>query len=411
MTSATLTEPSLSLDALRRVVVSLILSEQKKRNKKGLIRQDQTLSSLICDLSPAEIDAVAITEETLGFDSIGVLELILAVNRFFDLSRTGVEDYLLVRRRVGDWTDLISQHRDAVGEAWSFGFETSGSTGESKLVQHSASALWAEIRAQTAGPFKHIRAPGRIILLVPPHHIYGFLFGCILPEYLGQDVIDLHNLAPFAAFRNARAGDLIVATPFHWEMLRKTEQRFHDGVFGVTSAAPASDGTWEVTEANNLQLLTEVYGATETAGIGCRSDQHAPFELLSHLVMDAKGNVRRSDGTQVVLQDRVEWSSPDRFHVLGRRDHVIQIAGVNVSPDHVKNQILQLEGVADVSVRPGKERLRAFVVPKPGVDAAMLERDLQAHILARLDAPARPASITFGSQIPVSEMGKLADWA
>ena len=154
-----------------------------------------------------------------------------------------------------------------------------------------------------------------------------------------------------------------------------------------------------------------MYGSTETAGIGWRTDRHAAFALLSHLELDANGHLRRGNGTPVILQDKVEWNGLNKFHVLGRCDHMIQIAGVNVSLTHVKEQILQLDGVADANVRPGTNRLRAFIVPEPGVDAASLERDLQAHIVSRLDAPARPTSITFGSHIPVSEMGKLTDWA
>ena len=92
MTADTLTKIRFSRATLRCLVVSLIIKEQKKLNKKGLIRHDQTLASLIHNSSQTEIDAVAITEETLGFDSIGTLELILAVNRFFNLSRSGVED-------------------------------------------------------------------------------------------------------------------------------------------------------------------------------------------------------------------------------------------------------------------------------------------------------------------------------
>ncbi|MEL6883803.1 MAG: 4-coumarate--CoA ligase [Pseudomonadota bacterium] len=404
-------EKGLSRGALRRLVVSFILREQKSREKQGLIRFDQALTALIVGRSPTEIDDIAITEDSLGFDSLGTLELILALNRFFDLNRSGIEDYLLIHRRIGDWVDLLSKHREIVGADWRFGFETSGSTGTPAVVSHSADTLWAEMRAQGTGPFSHIQAPGRIITLVPPHHIYGFLFGCILPDQHGMDVLDLHYAGPGTAFRHARSGDLVVGTPFNWDMLNRTGLRFVDGVFGVTSAGPSTPQTWNSVAACNLAGLTEVFGSTETGGIGTRCAPETPFELLPHVVAQGEHVFRCTDRTPLALQDRLEWFGPDTFKVVGRLDKVVQVAGVNVSPNFVRDNILAVDGVADAAVRMGKDRLRAFVVPRDGVDTQDLQSRLQAHLQKTLDAPARPGCITFGAELPRNDMGKAAAWA
>lgn len=403
-------EHGLSRDALRRLIVSFLLRDQTKRASQGLIQSDLALAPMILGKQGSEIDAIEVTEEALGFDSLGTLELIVGLNRFFDLSKSGIEDYLLIKRRIGDWIDLLSQHRQIVGDNWAFGFETSGSTGDARAVFHSAYCLWSEMRAQASGPFSGFGGQGRIILLVPPHHIYGFLFGCVLPDILGMDVVDLHNSGPGTAFRHAKRGDLVVGTPYNWDMLRQIDRQFEDGVSGVTSAGPTTAATWDIVASGNLVHLTEVYGSTETGGIGVRTAFGDPFGLLPHLEMVDQQIVRRSDRAPLPLQDQLEWVGTDTFHLRGRFDHMVQVAGVNVSPLHVREHILGVDGVADAAVRLGANRLKAFVVPKAGIDTKDLEQRLNAHVFSALEATARPESLTFGAHLPRNDMGKAADW-
>ena len=398
-------------DTLRRLLLAFILREQKTANKKGLIQNDQALAGLIAGKSNAEIDAIDINEDVLGFDSLGTLELITALNQFFGLSTSGIEDYFLLDRQIGAWVDLLAQHQGLVADQATYGFQTSGSTGASKLIHHPGCVLLSEMRAQSAGPFESMTASGRIITLVPPYHIYGFLFGCVFPELVSCQVIDLHNSAPGAAFRHARGGDLIVGTPFHWALLGKIGLPFRENVRGVTSAGPSNAQTWDVVASNGLAQMTEVYGATETAGIGFRTSQETPFQLLSHLNA-TNGQITRKDTDALLeLQDSVAFIAPKKFHVGERLDDVVQVAGNNVSPRHVRKKILLLDGVADAAVRPGADRLRAFIVPKPEADPAQLDAQLRAHIADTLPAPARPTCLTFGPEIPRSELGKPTDWA
>lgn len=397
-------------DALRRLVISFLLAAQKSQGKAGLIQQDQALAGLMIGKSKAQIDAIEITEDVLGFDSLGTLDLITELNRFFGLSTSGVEDYLLVKRRIGDWVDLIAHHGDCIGDAWRFGFQTSGSTGAPKLIPHGAQALWREMQAQAAGPFAHIKPPGRILSLVPPQHIYGFMFSCVLPAILNVEVVDLHMSAPGAAFRHARPGDLIVGTPFNWALLGKTGLQFCDSVSGVTSAGPSDARTWDVIAKNNLMQLTEVYGATETAGIAVRTAPDTPFTLLPHLKADGARILLCHDNSALDVQDDLTWISQTQFTIQGRRDSVVQVGGVNVSTQLVSDQLKQIDGVTDAAVRLGAERLRAFIVPASGVEVTSLESRIQAHVMANLAAPARPASYAFGAELPRNAMGKIADW-
>jgi 4-coumarate--CoA ligase len=248
--------------------------------------------------------------------------------------------------------------------------------------------------------------------LVPPQHIYGFLFACLLPARLDWPVIDLHRAAPTAVFRHAKAGDLIVGTPLHWDLLQQVGLRLPEEVFGLTSAGPSTALTWQAPDTLGLSGLTEIYGATETGGIGTRSSGQAPFKLLQHLRPPNGQVTAPSRGLAPLdLQDKLDWIAPDLFHVLGRKDDVVQVAGVNVSPSEIRKVLEAFAGVSAVTVRPCGNRLKAFVVPDPALsDPAGFAERLQRHILQTLPAPARPTSLTFGSSLPRNSLGKLCDW-
>jgi 4-coumarate--CoA ligase len=255
--------------------------------------------------------------------------------------------------------------------------------------------------------------PVRLLVLVPCHHIFGFLFGALLPARAGWPVVDLAGRPPGALAREARPGDLVIATPWLLSLALKSGGDLPGGLSAVVSGAPAPDDLWQVSAEAGL-ALTEVYGATETGGIGWRRCRHAPFALLSHLARRG-GDVQRPDGRALDVQDRLEWRDGRRFAVLGRRDRVVQVAGVNVSPDAVARHLAAAEGVCDAVVRldAATGRLKAFVVPGPDRADGSTDGVLEARLRAActdLPAPARPYRYSFGIDLPRGPTGKVADW-
>ncbi|MCW1917410.1 4-coumarate--CoA ligase [Rhodobacter sp. KR11] len=409
MTAATcLQEASpglLTLPSLGRLLASLIRAEQSDLIAKGQMPRAAGLILSDPRLTDAALADLTIDEEGLGFDSLSRLSLVLRLNRFFGLSTTGVEDYLLVQRRFGDWVGLIAEHVRLMSDSLVLTFDTSGSSGPVKHIPHAINDLVAEIRGHLHGPLSDL-PPGRVLTMVPPHHIYGCLFSVLLPEMIGRAVVDLHLLPPTALFRQARAGDLVVGTPFTWGLVAQSGLRLPEGVRGLTSAAPATAETFTGAATCGLAQLTEIFGATETGGIATRAGFGAPFTLLPHLTREGE-EVRHRD--ILPLQDRLDWLSDRQFHLLGRKDDVVQIGGVNVSPAHVQSLLAALPGVAEVAVRLGQDRLKAFVVPAPDATEADLTAGIAALCLG-LPAPARPAALRFGPRLPRNPMGKLSDW-
>lgn len=346
-------------------------------------------------------------DEDLALDSLARLSLIARLVRTFDLSRSGVEDYLLVSPTLGDWADLIARHFEIVAGDAKVLFHTSGSTGIPVPVAHAAAWLQTEASALAAV----FGRPKRVVALVPPQHLYGFMATVMLPLHLGCPVVELLGRAPSVLERIARPGDLIVATPFLWDLAVESGVRLPEECVGVTSGAPASASLWDQCAGMGLAALTEIYGATETGGVGWRDSGLAAFRLLSHLRSLSGAAIGRGDGSRLAVQDRLIWESKTTFRVAGRLDGAVQVGGVNVWPDRVRARLCAVEGVSDAAVRLRDGRLHAFVVLRDascGTDCT-LDKALRAAMAGEA-APARPVSFTFGSSLPRNAMGKLVDW-
>ena len=101
--------------------------------------------------------------------------------------------------------------------------------------------LWQEMQAmaRVIGPRQ------RVVCLVRSHHIYGFLFGVLLPRvWGGVPVLHLpgEQLARLPA--QVRPGDLVVGYPEGWAALARLVPQWPDDVVGVTSTAPWWPTTW-----------------------------------------------------------------------------------------------------------------------------------------------------------------------
>jgi 4-coumarate--CoA ligase (photoactive yellow protein activation family) len=178
----------------------------------------------------------------------------------------------------------------------------------------------------------------------------------------------------------------------------------------------------EAAERCALAALVQVYGSSETGGLGWRASHREDYRLLPHLAREggrADGILRTlPDGRTEPLQaqDQLSWSGERTFAVGARADGAVQVGGVNVFPARVRAALLEHPGVLDCAVRLMRPdegaRLKAFIVRHPG-DASPgpdFLAGLRAWIDARLAAPQRPKAFTLGAELPRSALGKPADW-
>lgn len=375
---------------------------------------------------PHDLDLAA----DLGADSLELLGMATAMEQVLAIGCIG-EDRVLANPRLDAWLDAVAAGLEACGERMVF--RTSGSSGAPSNCPHALAGL-AQEAAELARLFAGTR---RIVGLVASHHIYGFLFTVLLPRALGLEpeaVRDLRGASPGAVARSLRPGDLVVGFPDFWRTFAPVAGALPAGVTGVTSTAPCADEVARAVAAAGVERLVQVYGSTETAGVGWRAGPDEDYRLFSYWQAGAPAEAAPETGAaqqgagvlvrtgadggrvEVELQDKLVWTAPDRFRPAGRIDHAVQVGGINVFPGYVADVLRMHPAVQDATVRlmrPDEgRRLKAFVVPRGGVpqDTAALRAALSAWIGERLSTPERPAAISFGAALPRQAGGKLTDW-
>lgn len=388
---------------LRRFVIDLLADELARQRRASVPHGTQWHDETRLD-------------EDLGVDSLELMTLATALAEAMHLYESGIEDYLLARRTIGEWIEIAQAGLERHAERLTF--RTSGSTGAPKACTHALAALQQEARhLATLFPARR-----RVLCAVPSHHIYGFLFSMLLPRELGlqaEDVIDLRASTPAWLARGAQPGDLVIGFPDYWQAVARAVPALPRDVVGVTSTAPCSDAVSEAVEATGIAWLVHVYGASETAGIGARNSHREPYALFPYWRLEESGALvrRMPDGGEAVhwLQDHIEDIGAGAFRVGPRRDQAVQVGGINVFPQRVREVLMRHPAVEDAAVRLMRPeegtRLKAFVAPKAGhTDAERLTAELQAWMTKELSPPERPKAICFGARLPLTAEGKPADW-
>lgn len=208
-----------------------------------------------------------------------------------------------------------------------------------------------------------------------------------------------------------------MAHPDFWSAVAALAPDFPEDVVGVSSGAPCPDDTARSLAAGGLRLL-QVYGSSETAGVGAREEAGAPYLLLPYWHRGGQeGTIEREVGGEwrhYPLQDRLDWIDGERFVPRGRVDQGVQVGGNNVFPAYVAEVLAMHPDVRECAVRlmrpdEGK-RLKAFVVAAGSAEAGVLREELDAWMAARVSPPERPAAYSFGPSLPRQPGGKPADW-
>lgn len=370
-----------------------------------------------------DAQAAAWTDETLlgsselELDSLELVSIAGRVNELFHLHESGIEDFLLRDRTLGDWVRIVIRGREIAGDQ--FTFLTSGSTGSPKPCVHPVAALDQEVDA-LAAMFAGVE---RVVSFVPTHHIFGFLFTAMLPARLQASVIDARAVASNAVGWSPT--DLIVGVPSSYTYLARSAAPLA-GARAVVSTSAIDAPTIAALREKGLGQLTEVYGSSETGGLAVRLNCAGPFTLhpFWRLVPTSNGSLLQRvmpDGTfaaPVVCMDHLRPVASG-FELGGRIDHAVKIAGTNVFPRRIEALLREHPLIADASVRlmrPAEgERLKAFVVPRQGaITEPSTEESLKSQLSQwsreQLTAPEHPKTWTFGPAIPRDQLGKAADW-
>ncbi len=357
-----------------------------------------------------QADAV-LGEAGLGFDSLECMAMAAALSEALFLHEGGLDDSLVVDTHLGCWRNATLAALDR--RSARVCFRSSGSTGPRQRCVHDV----AELEEEVAFFASEVAGRRRVVVALPCHHIYGFLFSLMLPARLGVSVLDVRNRFPPAVAAALQPGDLVIGHPGFWtEMSRAVPTGWPTDVVGVTSGAPCSDDIAKAAQDAGLLRLLQVYGSSETAGIGWRDNPSAPYRLLPFWqFVDGGRRLKRVGKSEVEAPDCLRWLDTGNFFLEGRRDAAVQVGGLNVHPERVRDVLLEHPAVSEAAVRlmtlNEGGRLKAFVVPRdPRSPHDALRRDLHAYAEAQLSVAERPRAFSFGPSLPTTAAGKPSDW-
>ena len=352
-------------------------------------------------------ETTSVRAEGIALDSLERFTLASRLNETFLLYESGVEDNLLRARTLGDTVDIIAAGRKLAGDQLKF--YTGGTTGAARILTHEWNDLVAEIRflADLFPPRK------RVIVTVPVHHIYGFLFGVLLPQALDVPAVDAqHSL--LSGPRRPAPGDLVVSAPFLWKLLQPQAAGWGNDVVGTTSTAPMPADTARSLTTAGLAALYEIYGSSETAGVGWRTNPDEPFTLFPHWSAgDDPATLVRGE-RRYQSPDYLTWISPRSFIPRGRRDAVVQVAGKNVDTEELAELIREVvPEVTDCAVRLGNDgRIRALVVPGSTVvdEQGALPNLVVERLSGKVADVAIPGQVIVADSLPRTPVGKIGEF-
>ena len=397
---------------LQSYVLDLILSE---------------LSALRQDLKTPVFNSSKLSfhESGMNADSLEMMALSIALSRSIHLESSEIEDNLFYKTLLDDWISIALKSLTA--SSLYISFKSSGSLGFKKYHTHNLAQL--EQEAEFLGQL--LKGRKRIFRAVPSHHIYGFIFTVLLPRYLGNsvEVIDVRGQSFNAIQAQLQPGDLIIAYPEFWQYCDESNMNFPIDIIGINSSGPCPAQVGVNLLEKNLSSFYEIYGATEMAGIGWKSYPLSAYTLfpfwqktessteISRLILDG-------DLKTYPLPDYLEWIAPNQFILKGRKDEMVQVGGVNVSLNLVREKLIQHSLIKDAAVRIMQPeegaRLKAFIVLKDNAESCnkpnalhiqCIYADIEQYINENFATAERPKSITYGPKLPINKMGKSSDWS
>jgi acyl-coenzyme A synthetase/AMP-(fatty) acid ligase len=259
----------------------------------------------------------------------------------------------------------------------------------------------------TAGPARRLHS------LVPPYHIFGLLFGVLVPYYacvpLWRPKPSHSGLPPVSD---------LVAVPAQLASWNNTA--LHPDTRRIfCSAAPLPSALAERWVAKGVELI-ELLGSTETGGIAYRqrSDMEAPWAALPGVELDTTEPERlviRSPFSPLgeqnwfATEDRIRWV-PGGFEHLGRLDDVIKVGGKRVALNEITRFVCGLPGVTDaLALAEPTDGLRGqsiwLLVVSP--DGNWTEPSLREQLARRFDAVLLPRRIRCLRELPGCGSAKL----
>lgn len=300
---------------------------------------------------------------------------------------------------------------------------TSGTTGVARAFPKRETQLLGE--AQVLARVLGIAPEARVVATVPPGHLYGLLFGVLVPLSCGAAFSrdsPFHPEAVAASVRRARA-NWLVTVPVHLRALSALEPGSLAALERVVSStAPLPEPTARAFVERHGVPIREVFGSTETGGIawreqgsGERTGGDARWRALPEVQLSVDGEGRLLVESPFVegpapyrTEDLVQLDSDGHFAHLGRADGVIKVGGRRESLPAIEAALRRLDGVQDAAVLALPEQTgRGVQVLAAIAGTSWTARAVRRALEDRFDPTCLPRRVRCVPSLPREETGKL----
>ena len=299
---------------------------------------------------------------------------------------------------------------------------SSGSTGEPKAIPKAWPQLEAELRVQMALWGERL-VDTRVLASVSHQHIYGLLFRILLPLALGRP-FDRRSIDYPEQLALQTAPWALIASPAFLSRLDPAIPAAGCRLI-VSSGGPLQPGDAHQAKLLLGQLPVEIFGSSETGGIGWRQRHQVqtPWTTLPGV------EVRVGPDQCLLLRSpflpTAEWlDCADRilmtgagFELLGRQDRVIKLEEKRISLDEVEARLQALVEVESAAVLPllqGQRQILGAVLVLSEAGASRWAElgpgrfllALRQQLRPWLEPVALPRSVRRVEQMPVNAQGK-----
>ncbi len=309
--------------------------------------------------------------------------------------------------------------------------ESSGTTGIPKRVAHDFGRLRGRLRGTA-------QAGARWLLTYAPASFAG-LQVILTAAAAGATLVSVPGggVAELALAARRHAVTHVSGTPSFWRaFLMALGDDGRPPLASVTLGGEAADQPLLDRLARHFPAarLRHIYASTEAGALFAVADGLAGFPA-GWLDQGIDGTALRiRDGVLEVRSPRARLAGDgddgdgggwldtgdlvercgDRILFTGRRDGLVNVGGVKVSPELAERRLLAVPGVADAAVTAVANPISGFlltaiVVPAPDIGPDLGETALRAALRAAtadLVPAARPRVLTLADHIPLSAAGK-----
>ncbi len=304
---------------------------------------------------------------------------------------------------------------------------TSASSGKAKAIGKNLQQLQNELITLETLWSKQL-ADSHIVATVSHQHIYGLLFRVLWPLAAGRCFYSQMFLSPEPLLKAVKATSACwVASP---AQLKRLDDLSEWSELADLSAVFSSGGHLPDQAAAQIvehgqHGLYEVYGSSETGGIGWRQPATDKYWMVFDSVQlrqDDQGNswlksAYLASEQQYELDDRIELSGHGKFQLLGRKDRIVKLEEKRLSLHQLENSLKQTPWVKEsyTLLVPGKrDRIAAvLVLTRQGIDLQQQQgryaviKQLRRQLMQSFDTLVLPKKWLFVPALPLNTQAKI----